>query len=112
VLAVVLAAIGQFLAAVEAWCLAQALHLGVPLIDFAILMPPVMLVVALPVSAGGWGVREGAIVASLALAGVGTTPALLLSVELGVIGTLVGLPGGVIWLRRCFSRLGRGARDT
>ena len=99
-------------ASVEAWCLAQAQHMGVPLVDFAILMPPVMLVVALPISAGGWGVREGAIVAALALTGVGTAPALLLSVELGLIGTLVSLPGGVIWLRRCLSRLNRNARDT
>lgn len=111
-LAIVIAAIGQILVAVEAWCLAQAQHLGLPLIDFAILMPPVMLVVALPISAGGWGVREGAITAALGLAGVGTAPALLLSVELGLIGTLVSLPGGAIWLRRCFARLGQGPRDN
>ena len=107
-----LAAIGQLLVALEAWTLAQAQHLGVSLIDFAILMPPVMLIVALPISAGGWGVREGAIVAALALAGVGTAPALLLSIELGVIGTLISLPGGAIWLRRCFSRTNRGGSDT
>jgi uncharacterized membrane protein YbhN (UPF0104 family) len=103
-LAVAIATIGQLLVAVEAWCLAQSQHLGVSLVDFAILMPAVMLLVALPISAGGWGVREGAIVAALALVGVGTAPALLLSVELGLIGTLVSLPGGVIWLYRWFSR--------
>jgi uncharacterized membrane protein YbhN (UPF0104 family) len=111
-LAIAVATLGQGLVAVEAWCLAQAQHLGVPLVDFAILMPPVMLVVALPISAGGWGVREGAIVAALGLVGIGTAPALLLSVELGLIGTLVSLPGGAIWLRRCFLRLAQGARDN
>jgi glycosyltransferase 2 family protein len=109
---IALATIGQLLVAVEAWTLAQAQHLGVPLLDFAILMPPVMLVVALPISAGGWGVREGAFVAALALVGVGIAPALLLSVEFGLIGTLVSLPGGAIWLRRCFSRLNQAARDN
>jgi len=104
-LAVAIATIGQLLVAVEAWCLAQSQHLGVSLVDFAILMPAVMLLVALPISAGGWGVREGAIVAALALVGVGAAPALLLSVELGLIGTLVSLPGGVIWLVRWFSRV-------
>jgi uncharacterized membrane protein YbhN (UPF0104 family) len=103
-LAVTIATVGQLLVAVEAWCLAQSQHLGVSLVDFAILMPAVMLLVALPISAGGWGVREGAIVAALALVGVGTAPALLLSVEFGLIGTLVSLPGGVIWLYRCFTR--------
>lgn len=102
--AVALAALGQALVAVEAWSLAQSQHLAVPLVDFALLMPPVMLLVALPVSAGGWGVREGALVAALALVGVAPAPALLLSIELGVIGTLVSLPGGALWLHRCFSR--------
>jgi len=102
--AVAIAAVGQLLVAVEAWCLAQSQHLGVPFVDFLVLMPPVMLIVALPISAGGWGVREGAIVGALALVGVGTAPALLLSVELGLIGTLVSLPGGAIWLYRCFSQ--------
>lgn len=109
---IALAAAGQLLVAVEAWTLAQAQHLDVSLIDFAILMPPVMLVVALPISAGGWGVREGAIVAALALVGVGTTPALLLSIEMGLIGTLVSLPGGAIWLRRCFSGPNPVGSDT
>ena len=103
-IAVGLATIGQLLVAVEAWCLAQSQHLDVPLVDFAILMPPVMLLVALPISAGGWGLREGAIVTALGLVGVGTAPALLLSIELGLIGTLVSLPGGVLWLHRVFSR--------
>jgi len=103
-IAVVIAVAGQMLVAVEAWSLAQSQHLGVPFIDFAILMPPVMMLVALPISAGGWGVREGAIVAALALVGVGSAPALLLSVELGLIWTLVSLPGGAIWLYRCFSQ--------
>ena len=111
-LAIAVAALGQALVAVEAWCLAQAQHLGVPLVDFAILMPPVMLIVALPISAGGWGVREGAIVTALGLVGVGTASALLLSIELGLIGTLVSLPGGIIWLRRCFLRLNRDPRDN
>jgi len=103
-LAVAIAALGQLLVAVEVWCLAQSQHLGVPLVDFAVMMPPIMLLVALPISAGGWGVREGAIVAGLALVGVESTSALLLSVEFGLIATAVSLPGGAIWLYRCFSR--------
>jgi uncharacterized membrane protein YbhN (UPF0104 family) len=102
--AVAIATLGQVLVAAEAWCLAQSQHLGVSFVDFAMLMPPVMLLVALPVSAGGWGVREGAMVAALALVGVGVAPSLLLSVELGLVTTLVSLPGGAIWLYRCVAR--------
>jgi uncharacterized membrane protein YbhN (UPF0104 family) len=103
-LAVALAGAGQVLVAVEAWCLACSLHLGVSFLDLAMLMPPVMLVIALPISAGGWGVREGAMVTALALVGIGSAPALLLSVELGLITMLVSLPGGAIWLHRWLSR--------
>jgi uncharacterized protein (TIRG00374 family) len=102
--AIAIATLGQLLVAVEAWCLSQSQHLGVPLVDFALLMPPVMLLVALPISAGGWGVREGALVAALALVGVDKSAALLLSIELGVIGTLVVLPGGALWLHRWLAR--------
>jgi uncharacterized membrane protein YbhN (UPF0104 family) len=107
--AVAMAAAGQILVAGEAWCLAQSLHLDVSFLDFAMLMPPVMLLVALPISAGGWGVREGAMVAALALVGVDTAPALLLSVELGLLTVLVSLPGGAIWLHRCFARAHRSS---
>lgn len=102
--AIAIAALGQALVAVEVWCLARSLQLDVSLANFAVLMPPVMLLVALPISAGGWGVRESAMVTALALVGVGATPALLLSVEFGLIGTLVSLPGGGFWLHRLVKR--------
>jgi hypothetical protein len=34
---------------------------------------------------------------------------LLLSVELGLLTVLVSLPGGVIWLHRCFARTRRSS---
>ena len=102
--AVVVAVLGQAAIAAEAWSLAQAQHLDVSFLDFLMLMPPVLLVAALPVSVGGWGVREGAMVAALGAAGVAASAALLLSVELGLVAMLVSLPGGVIWLHRWHGR--------
>ncbi|HYM73835.1 MAG TPA: lysylphosphatidylglycerol synthase transmembrane domain-containing protein [Stellaceae bacterium] len=102
--AIVIAVLGQAAIAAEAWALAQAQHLPVTFLDFLMLMPPVMLVAALPVSAGGWGVREGAMVAALGAAGVAAGPAMLLSVELGLVAMLVSLPGGGVWLHRWFAR--------
>lgn len=105
--AIVFAAGGQIAVSLTASCLAWAQHLDVSFLDFVVLMPPVTLIVALPISAGGWGVREGAIVAALAPAGVGTGAALLLSVEMGLIAALVSLPGGAIWLLRYLGRPSR-----
>jgi hypothetical protein len=52
----------------------------------------------LPISLAGWGVREVSLVALLGLLGVDREAALALSVEFGIICTLMSLPGGVIWL--------------
>src|SRR5207245_1602017 len=60
--------------------------------------PPVVLLTAVPISISGWGVREGAMVACLGLAGVPSEEALSVSLLLGAVSVIVGLAGGVIWL--------------
>jgi uncharacterized membrane protein YbhN (UPF0104 family) len=102
--AVVLAAIGQVAISATVWCLASAQHADMSFVDLLVLMPPVMLLVALPISAGGWGVREGAMVAALTATGLAPGAALLISIEMGLIAALVSLPGGVIWLLRYLGR--------
>jgi hypothetical protein len=62
------------------------------------LVPPVILLSAVPVSIGSWGVREGAMVASLALAGIAAPTALAISIQLGLASVAVGLVGGALWL--------------
>jgi len=54
--------------------------------------------VALPISAAGWGVREASLITLLGLIGVDRSASLLLSVELGLLTTLLSIPGGVVWL--------------
>jgi hypothetical protein len=56
------------------------------------------LIVALPISVAGWGLREVSLVALLGVLGVDREAALVLSVELGLINTLLSLPGGLVWL--------------
>jgi hypothetical protein len=43
-------------------------------------------------------VREVSLVALLGVLGVDREAALVLSVELGLISTLLSLPGGLVWL--------------
>ena len=62
------------------------------------LFPPAMLIGMLPISLGGWGVREGAMVLFFGLVGVGTNDALGMSILYGIILTVAGLPGGLIWI--------------
>jgi uncharacterized protein (TIRG00374 family) len=81
-----------------AYCIARSLGLGVGPVPMIAVTSMMTLVVALPISVAGWGVREISLVALLGLLGVDREAALALSVELGLMSTLLSLPGGVIWL--------------
>ncbi len=77
--------------------LARALGIDVPLWAFLAIMPAVTLASTLPISFGGWGVREGALVLLLGLVGVASGPALALSLLFGTFSLACGLPGVVLW---------------
>lgn len=81
-------------------CYVLAIGLETPLsaLDAFVLIPPVILSSAVPISIGGWGVREGAMVGALGLAGIASDKALAISVLLGLGGLIVGLFGGLVWL--------------
>lgn len=66
--------------------------------DFIVLAPLVILVTILPISIGGWGVREGAMITAMSLLGIPASTALAISVEFGLVMIAVGLPGGLVWL--------------
>lgn len=80
------------------YVMALGLGLGIDLFDCIVLMPPVLLVMTLPISIGGWGVRENAMVFAFGLVGVSQEAATVLGVLLGFIGLATALPGGLVWL--------------
>lgn len=94
---------GAYLAAVSvlsnlaiafaAFLLGRALDLQLTTWDLLAIMPAVTLAAALPVSLGGWGVREGLLVLLLGRMGVPAADALALSLLFGVTSLLSGLPG-------------------
>ncbi len=80
------------------FALASGLGLAVTWIDCLVLVPLVLLIMTVPISIGGWGVRETAMVALFGLIGVAGEGALALSVMFGLTGLAVSIPGGVVWL--------------
>jgi hypothetical protein len=60
--------------------------------------PVVVLAQVLPISVGGWSVREAAAVVLLAMAGVDAAAALLVSITFGVLIFPATLPGVLFWL--------------
>ena len=80
--------------------LARGLGLQIAPVFFLTIMPVIALLAALPVSIGGWGVREGAMAAGLSLFGVRPEEAVALSILYGMLGTtvtvLLASPGAVL----------------
>jgi len=71
--------------------LAQGMDLTIDVMFFLAVMPAVALISALPISIGGWGVREGAMVAGLSIYAVPPDAAVALSISYGLGGLLVAL---------------------
>lgn len=94
-----------------AWVLAYSLQIDVTPMQIFTLLPPVTLAATLPVSIGGWGIREAGMVGMLGLAGVPQAAALMLSIQLGLGTILISLPGGPLWLatRKTARASGHGA---
>jgi glycosyltransferase 2 family protein len=88
-----------------------ALGQSVSFFDYLILVPPVLFASSLPISIGGWGTREFAMVGALGLVGVAPAVAILVSTMFGIAGILVTLPGAAAYLA-CRDRPGDVRGDT
>ena len=80
------------------WSVARAQGLALPLADAAVLFTIVIGVVIVPISIGGWGLRELAVISLLAGYGVAPERALLFSVCFGLALAIGSLPGALVWL--------------
>jgi uncharacterized membrane protein YbhN (UPF0104 family) len=78
-----LAVLIHLITALVMFCFSRSLGLPLTLLDCLLFTPPIMLLSAVPISIAGWGVREGVVVGALSMIGVGTEPALALSVLMG-----------------------------
>lgn len=83
--------------AANVFVVAQAFGVAVSFGDCLMLAPPVFLLATLPLSVGGWGVREGGFVLAFALVGVGEADALALSISAGLLAVAQGVVGGAVW---------------
>jgi uncharacterized protein (TIRG00374 family) len=92
------ATLGQAALALATYAIGVSLSLEVSFLECLALMQPVALLANLPISIGGWGVRETAMISLFGLVGVPASAALALSVQLGLLTLIVSLPGGLVWL--------------
>jgi uncharacterized membrane protein YbhN (UPF0104 family) len=79
------------------YLLLRDLGAGITLFDCFIVVPIVIQVSLLPISVGGWGVRESAAVIGFGFWGVPGGAALAASVIFGLLMLLFSLWGGLLW---------------
>ena len=72
---------------------ARAVGAVVPVWDALVLVPLILLSMLIPLTIGGWGLREGAAVAILPVAGATQAEALATSVAFGIAMVLAATPG-------------------
>jgi glycosyltransferase 2 family protein len=75
-------------------------NLGLPVLpaQWFFIVPPALLFSMIPISAGGWGLREGVLIFALASLGIPAEEAIVPSLIFGLGILLVTLPGALVWL--------------
>jgi uncharacterized protein (TIRG00374 family) len=100
-----LSIIGHLISVIVFYLLANSLDLGVTFLDCLVMVPSVLLLATVPVSVAGWGVREGAMVATFGLLGVPAGGAAAASVLFGLGMAITALPGGLLWFMNADRRV-------
>ncbi len=78
--------------------LAAAVGIVAPLPAVAAIGLCVLIVTMVPISIGGWGVREGAAVVAFGFVGADPAAAVATSILFGGVMVVAGVAGGLIWL--------------
>lgn len=90
----------QFLSCMAVWVVSKAIGFKISVGAILTVMPSVFVLLGLPISIAGWGLREGAMGLGLGLLGVATSDAIATSIIFGLVNLIVGLIGGGVWLLR------------
>jgi uncharacterized protein (TIRG00374 family) len=88
----------HFAAVVACWVFARDAKLAVTFTQLLAIVPPVLLLSYLPISVGGWGLREGAMAFGLSLVGLPTSDGVYLGLVLGGIALGSALIGAAVWI--------------
>lgn len=87
--------INQVFYFIAIFILTRATGINIPALNIIAILPVIILISSLPISIGGWGVREGAFIYGLGMIGVSAESAFLISVQIGLLGTLSVVMAGV-----------------
>jgi uncharacterized membrane protein YbhN (UPF0104 family) len=80
------------------WLIAQGIGAPLGVLQALIVVPPTLLITTVPISIGGWGVRETVMVVAFSFLGLAETDGLIVSVLYGAGMFMVGAIGGLVWI--------------
>jgi glycosyltransferase 2 family protein len=80
------------------WLPAKSLGLPLSFAQCLFIVPSVLLVSMLPISSGGWGIREGLMVIAFGQLGIEPEQAIVPSLLFGATTLVATLPGSIIWV--------------
>ena len=83
------------------YTVAVSMALPVSFLECLLLVPSALLVTNVPVSLGGWGLREGAFIVAFAFVGLTAEQSLALSALFGLTILSSSLTGGLVWIFLC-----------
>lgn len=85
---VILSLVAQAAYFIAVYIIARATGADISFSQLMSVLPVIALVASLPLSFGGWGIREGAFIYGLGLLGVSMETAFLISVQIGLLSML------------------------
>lgn len=85
---------------VHYYLIGKALHLDIPLLDYFVFIPIVLLILVIPVTIGGLGLREGSYVEIFKFYGISSDAAVSFGLIDWAFGFIIGIVGGIIYTVR------------
>lgn len=97
---IVISVLTHALALTSFWCCLKAFGVTAPFSALMIGMPALGLLMMLPISISGWGLREATLSATLALWNIDSGISVLAAISFGIVTLVTYLPGALSLLRR------------
>jgi uncharacterized membrane protein YbhN (UPF0104 family) len=88
----------QVILGVVLWTCARSLGVELSWADCFLVLGPALLASAVPVTIGGWGIREGAMAGGLIAIGTSAPDAVATAILFGMTLLAGALPGAAAWL--------------
>jgi uncharacterized protein (TIRG00374 family) len=89
---------GHLLLVASVICLARAFAIPIGVADALVVFPMVLLVSSIPITPGGWGLREGAMTIALAGFGGSVEASVSTSVTYGILAMVACLPAAITFM--------------